>query len=204
MARYSYPQLAKQLEDAIANNMKDMVNSRAKLIEKRCLRILKDFLDHAGGFHNVTGNTINGLAVAAYYNGVQICVVTTAELGKDAPTRASLKAGEEYDLPRYYDGTKAKRYIGRGSDGKARMSRPFRGTIGEGNYHARAVAVLTADAADVKARIPRKGLSFAIISASNLTEYLERRDEVSLIRDFRYRKASSKNAQVTEVLRHKI
>lgn len=65
------------------------------------------------GFHHVTGNTINSVAVGLYFKKKLRYVATSAEELNHPATRVTLHEGERYDLPEYWDGSVVKKgYVG--------------------------------------------------------------------------------------------
>lgn len=54
-------------------------------------------------YKGVTGNAYTSVTAGVYYKGKLVHVANSGE-GKDKPTRISLRKGQKYNLPSYYDG----------------------------------------------------------------------------------------------------
>lgn len=65
-------------------------------------------------YKGVTGNAYTSVTAGVYYKGKLIHVANSGE-GKDKPTRISLRKGQKYNLPSYYDGNSAleRPFVGR-------------------------------------------------------------------------------------------
>ncbi len=68
-------------------------------------------------FYNITGNTITSFSVGLFYKGKRVYAEYLAD-EKMEPTRPTLRKGEKYDLPEYYDGHP--------------VDKPYTGTFGHG------------------------------------------------------------------------
>lgn len=67
-------------------------------------------------YKGVTGNAYTSVTAGVYYKGKLIHVANSGE-GKDSPTRISLRRGQKYNLPSYYDGDSSIEKPFMGSDG---------------------------------------------------------------------------------------
>ncbi len=74
-------------------------------------RTILSQLDSYRKYRHITGNTWTSTTVGIYYKG-QLKSLFNKGADDEAPTRVTLRAGERYDLPRYYKGELNKGYVG--------------------------------------------------------------------------------------------
>lgn len=87
-------------------------------------KVIADVADNIK-FRNVTGNAYTSISAGVYYKGQLMHVATIAQHA-DEPTRKTLRKGERYNLPYFYDEAHYSDSIG------SRKSHRFVGKYGEG------------------------------------------------------------------------
>lgn len=120
-------------------------------------------------YHNVTGNLTNSFVVAFYYERRLKGYITSAEmLGKPA-TRATLRKGEMYNLPEYWDGTNVKS-----------LGKPYRGEIGSGGEYG-------ANEAErfIYTSVGFGGWSFLIAATTEYAAYAEMKKGLNVLTSLR-------------------
>ena len=76
-------------------------------------------------FLDVTGNALTSISIGVYYKGHLERALYGADYNEE-PTRVTLKKGEVYNLPEYYDGSDAR------ADDEGIHRKPFVGKRGRG------------------------------------------------------------------------
>lgn len=95
--------LGLQFQHDIMSKVQGMVDEKVLAILKNFAHDLCEEFKRNRLFYNVTGNTYTSFYVDIYHKGKFVALVTSAE-GEDMPTRPTLKEGEVYNLPQYYEG----------------------------------------------------------------------------------------------------
>jgi len=73
------------------------------IMTEMCQKVVESFLFNEKYFKDVTGNTVTSFSAAVFYKGKKVYDVYAADYIHN-PRRKTLRKGEKYDLPFYYDG----------------------------------------------------------------------------------------------------
>lgn len=159
-----------QIKNILDKAQKHVNGVAAQGAQEAMKAIIDLALSELDGFHDVTGNLRNSLAVAVFHDGVLKGFYSSAQALNHPPTRVTLKQGQRYDLD-YYWGGEAVDSIGK----------PYRAPAGERSYLA------PQEAQDFFAnKIPSsKGWCYVIVSAVDYAKYLEARDGVNILTQLR-------------------
>lgn len=168
----------------IIENMKKHVDEVAEEELTRSMdEIIEIGLREMDGFADVTGNTRNSLAVALFHDGDFKGFYSSFDALNRMPTRVTLKKGEEYDLPYYWDGTPVDS-----------LGSPYVAPTGERSYWAQEEAEEF-----FEDKIPtRKGWCYVIVAAVDYAKYLEARDGVNILTRM-HDEFESRGASVTDL-----
>ncbi len=80
------------------------VNATLATLKETAVRMIEDVGKYwKPQFLGVTGNAYTSVSAGVYYKGRLVFVANSGDY-HDEPTRPSLKEGERYNLPEYYDG----------------------------------------------------------------------------------------------------
>lgn len=139
--------LATQFQTRVVKRIRQTSYVRTlNALEAVCNDIVANFMQNKE-FYNVTGNAFTSFTVGLYYKKHLVYTTSPLELGASNPTRKTLKKGEHYNLPEYYEGDSVgeKAYVGEYGGGgqwgpavgerKIRSARPS----GRGTWHIVAV-----------------------------------------------------------------
>lgn len=74
----------------------------------------------------VTGNAFTSVSIGVYYKGKLVYIANNGE-HRDPPTRSTLRKGEEYNLPEYYDGDEVSGQPYKGENGRGGQYGPTLG-----------------------------------------------------------------------------
>ena len=172
-----------QINHIISNMRKKVDEVAEEELPKSMLQIIHIGLDEMAGFENVTGNTRNSLAVALFHDSNFKGFYSSFDALNHAPTRVTLKKGEAYDLPYYWDGTPVDS-----------LGAPYVAPTGEDNYWAQDEAQEF-----LQDKIPsRKGWCYVIVAAVDYAKYLEAREGVNVLTRM-HDEFESKGADVTDL-----
>ena len=108
--------LGEQFNTVVAKRIRQMRYDKTLAIMKGlCHDTLRAFNANKK-FYSVTGNTITSFSVGVFYKGKLVYSAYNAD-DMDSPTRKTLKKGEVYNLPTYYEGGEASEHPYRGGEG---------------------------------------------------------------------------------------
>lgn len=108
--------LGEQFNTVVAKRIRQMRYDKTLAIMKGlCHDTLRAFNANKK-FYSVTGNTITSFSVGVFYKGKLVYSAYNAD-DIDSPTRKTLKKGEVYNLPTYYEGGEASEHPYRGGEG---------------------------------------------------------------------------------------
>lgn len=158
----------------IMEDMKKRMDAEAKeRLKAGCRYLVTIVLSQMEGFNDVTGNTKNSIAVGLFYNRKLQFIAFSFDALHHAPTRATLKSGEVYDLDYYWDGTPV-----------AALGRPYRAPSDSGadeSFWSFAEAFEY-----IQTLAPsQNGFSFVIVSAVDYAKYLEACTGVNILEQTR-------------------
>lgn len=95
--------LGSQFNTVIGKRIRQMSYVKTfDILSGLCDDLVKSFVANKQ-FYSVTGNTVTSFSVGLYYKGKRVHASYAADFMEN-PTRKTLKKGEAYDLPIYYDG----------------------------------------------------------------------------------------------------
>ncbi len=155
-----------QIKSILSNAQKHVNGVAAQGAQDAMREIIDVALSELDGFHDVTGNLRNSLAVAVFHDGVLKGFYSSAQALNHAPTRVTLKQGERYNLDYYWGGEEVDS-----------IGKPYRAPAGDRNYLApqEAQEFFTN-------KIPsQRGWCYVIVSAVDYAKYLEARDGVNIL-----------------------
>lgn len=156
--------IRQQFKD-IANSMQKQATEFARpYMVKQTQTIANAILDEMSGFHDITGNTKNSVAVGCYFDGILKGIALSADILNHAPTRDTLVEGEPYDLKFYWGGDI--------------VTKPYVGETGTSHYYGRQNAI-----SFLQGKTPsyKKGWAFIAVVAVEYAKYLETKSNVNVI-----------------------
>lgn len=155
-----------QIKNILDNAKKYISSVASKEAQDNLKAIIDVALSELDGFHDVTGNLRNSLAVAVFNNGKLQGFYSSAQALNHAPTRVTLKQGQRYDLDYYWGGEAVDSF-----------GKPYRAPAGDRSYLA------PQEAQDFFTnKIPsQNGWCYVIVSAVDYAKYLESRDGVNIL-----------------------
>lgn len=159
MARKFAAEISKELR-------KQMDETAEPMLRAQAIRLVALILQEMDGFKDVTGNTKNSIVVGLYYDKRLKYVASSADLLNKPALRPTLKKGEAYNLPQYWDGRYHKKGV------------VYVGETGDENYVA---------ATEAMKRIKSKTTTFnthwsyIILTAVKYASYLEQHKNASVI-----------------------
>ena len=127
--------LGEQFRITVASKTRIVVNKTMReLLHKAAREMCASVSDYEKqvGMRNITGNAYRSFTIGIYENRKLIDIVTTED--KD-PTMRTLRKGQAYPLPKYYDGDTAEsnedRYVGTSGSGSQ-----WGPTLGKARIHS--------------------------------------------------------------------
>lgn len=148
--------LGVQFNNVVGKRIRQMSYVKTLELMKHLCRLTIQAFSQNKLFYDITGNALTSFSVGVFYKGKRVYAEYMSDM-EDSPTRATLRKGERYNLPEYYDGRPSAGYTG--SVGHGGQWGPTLGHSRLSRTHSRVrdtwnlVAVLPVEYAGYNARI---------------------------------------------------